>query len=355
MNLKRIVIVTLFSLAATLHAATPTVPGNGIVVKTETPKRSERVYLGSFLARGVLPAEKIYRIDAPVEGIVRDLSVHLHEPVKRGRKLLLIKSPELLELEAKYIETLIQVEYYEAELARLKPLYEAAVVAKKRYLEAQNTLTKYRTQSGFYRHLLIEWGVRDAQVRKMAETKMPQATIEVRAPIDGVVDEMAVYPKMYVSRGEHMMTIVDPDGVHMVVALPLDIARRLKRGSKLYVGDSPVRVESVASSVDPRTQTVSVHLLSQKRSSLMAGEKRNVKLYWPKRAYRLPASALIDYDDRPALFVKSREGYALHYVTLLSRSGNEVYILSPDLSPESEVAVSGVIALKGALEGAEGD
>ncbi|WP_456401999.1 efflux RND transporter periplasmic adaptor subunit [Hydrogenimonas sp.] len=353
--MKKLWIITLVSVVSTLFAAAKTVPGEGIGVRTETPQRSERVYLGSFLAKGALPAEKIYRIDAPVEGIVRNLSVHLYEPVKKGQKLLLIKSPELLELEAKYIETMIQVEYYEAELARLKPLYEAAVVAKKRYLEAQNTLTKYRTQSGFYRHLLVEWGVREAQVKRMAETKMPQATIEVTAPIDGMVDEMAVYPKMYVSRGEHMMTIVDPEGVHMVVALPLDIARRLTRGSKLYVGDTPVHVESIASSVDPRTQTVSVHLLSEKKSSLMAGEKRNVKLYWPKKAYRLPASALIDYDDRPALFVKSPKGYELHYVTLLSRSGNEVYILSPELTEKSEVAVSGVIALKGALEGAEGD
>jgi len=326
-----------------------------IAVKTQKPVETGRVYLGSFLARGQLPASAVYRIDAPVEGIVQNLSVHIYESVKNGRKLLVIKSPELLELEAKFIDTLIELDYYRAEVERLKPLFEAAVVAKKRYLEAQNMLSKFETQSSFYRHLLLEWGLTESQVDEMTRSKKPLATIAISAPIGGVVNDMAVYPKMYVSRGEHMMTIIDPKSVHLVLALPGKIAKRLKKGDRLFIEDKPVEVESVSATVDARTQTVAVHLHPPRGSALMEGEKRNVKLYWPKKAYKLPSSAIIEYGGGEALFVKSGSKFRLLRVTVLGRSGREVYLLAPELTKSSEVAVSGVIALKGALEGAEGD
>ncbi|BBG65311.1 cobalt/zinc/cadmium efflux RND transporter, membrane fusion protein, CzcB family [Hydrogenimonas sp.] len=324
-------------------------------VKTAKPKPTERVYLGSYLARGQLPANEVYRIDAPVEGIVERLYVHLYEPVKRGQKLLLIKSPELLELEAKYIDSLIQLEYNRAEVDRLKPLFEAAVVAKKRYLEAENMLIKFKTQSSFYRHLLLEWGLTKSQVDEMTETKKPLATVAIYAPISGIVNDMAVYPGIYLQRGKHAMTVINPKGVHLVLALPVKIAKHFERGEKLFIGDKPVKVESVSASVDPRTQTVAVHLVPEKGSSLMAGEKRNVKLYRPERAYMLPASAVIEYNDKEAVFVKSGKGFKPVVVTVISRSGREVYLRSKELTAASDVAVSGVIALKGALEGAGGD
>ncbi len=352
---KMILPFLIASIMTPLFAKELVVTDVGTGVKTQSPRSSSRVYLGSYLARGLLPANEIYRIDAPVEGIVESLKVHIYDPVKRGERLLVIKSPELLELEAKYIDALIQREYYQAEVTRLKPLFEAAVVAKKRYLEAENTLTKFKTQSAFYRHLLIEWGVPKSQVKKIEESKKPIAAITVSAPIDGFIDDLAVHPKMYVARGEHMLSIINPKGVHLQIALPVNVAERLKRGDMLYVGDQPVKVESISATVDPRTQTVAIHLLPGKGASLRAGEKRNVKLYWPKRAYTLPASAVIEYGQKQAVFVKSDKGFRLQPVTVLGRSGGRVYLTAAGLSPESEVAVSGVIALKGALEGAEGD
>ncbi len=353
--MRKILPVFIAAMLTPLFAKDLVVADVGSGVKTSSPKPTERVYLGSFLARGHLPASEVYRIDAPVEGIVQSLSAHIYDPVKKGQKLLVIKSPELLELEAKYIDSLIQREYYQAEVTRLKPLFEAAVVAKKRYLEAENTLTKYKTQSAFYRHLLIEWGLPKKQVERIEESKKPIATIVVSAPIGGFIEDLAVRPKMYVARGEHMLTIINPQGVHLEISLPISVANQLDRGDRLYVGDTVAEVESISATVDPRTQTVAIHLLPGKGAELKPGQKRNVKLYWPKRAYTLPATAVIEYDDAQAIFIKTQKGYKLMPVTVLGRSSSKVYLAADGLNPDSEVAVSGVIALKGALEGAEGD
>ncbi|NPA29659.1 MAG: HlyD family efflux transporter periplasmic adaptor subunit [Epsilonproteobacteria bacterium] len=339
----------------TLFANEPVVPADGAhAVKTAPVKSTNRVYLGSFLANGWLPASEIYRIDAPVEGVIKRLDAKLYEPVKKGQVLAVIKSPKLLELESTYIDTLIEKEYYASEVKRLKPLYQAAVVAKKRFFEAQNTLAKFATQSTFYYHLLMEWGLSKRQVDTITRQKKPIPEIRIYAPVGGKVADLNIYPRMYADRGEHMMTVMNPKKAHYQVALPLKLARLLKPGADLFVGETPAKVESIAPDVDSRTQTVAVHLLPLSGLAILPGEKRNIKLYWPKKAYALPSSAVIDYEDKPAVFVRVAEGFQLRFVRVLGRSSDTVYVTADSLGAGAQIATAGVIGLKGALE-AQGD
>ncbi|WP_457596295.1 efflux RND transporter periplasmic adaptor subunit [Hydrogenimonas sp.] len=342
-------------LATTMSlAADQIVKAQGTLAKTAPIEETDRVYLGSFLAIGHLPADAIYRIDAPVEGIVQSLEAKIYQPAKKGQPLLQLKSPKLLEIEATYIDALIQKEYYESEARRLKPLYEAAVVAKKRYLEALNTLAKYKTQSDFYANLLMEWGLSRKQVEAIRRTKKPSPAITLYAPASGQVSDLNIHPKMYLEQGAHILTIIDPSHTHYEVALPKAIAKRLAPGTKIFAGDMAMEVESVSSMVDPRTQTVSVHLLPSRELEILPGEKRNIRLFLPERAFVLPASAVVEIDGAPAIFVKTSEGFRLTPVTILSRGDEKVYLLAGALKKGDEVAIGNVITLKGALE-AQGD
>ncbi len=352
--IKKIILATLVSLAP-LAAQELIVTGQNNMVKTQLPEETHSVYLGSFLAQGYIPAQDVFRIDAPVEGVIERLNVNIYEPIKKGKLVAVIKSPKMLELESTYINLLIEEEYNAHEVARLKPLYEATVVPKKQYLKALNTLAKYETQSKFYYHLLQQWGLSKEQVDTIKKSKKPIPDIEVYAPIDGVINDLNIFPKMYVQRGEHMMTILDDNDAHLVVALPLRLAKRLKLNQKLYVGEKPVIVESIAAEIDSRTQTVAVHLLPEASMHIMLNEKKNIKLYWPQNAYKLPSSAIIDYNDSEAVFVKVSNGYKLIGVSVLGRNNENVYVISSALKAQDAVAISGVISLKGALQGQSDD
>jgi len=352
--IKKIIIVFVL-ISVTLGAKELIVTGENKMVKTKKLQETNSVYLGSFLAQGKLPASKIYRIDAPVEGAIKLLNVDIFQKVSKNQLLAVIKSPKMLELEATYINLLIEEEYNKNELARLQPLYEAAVVSKKQYLKAKNTLAKYKTQSEFYYHLLQEWGMSSEQVDKIKATKKPIPEIKIYAPIDGKVADLNIFPKMYLQRGEHMMTILNNKGVHFEVALPLNIANRLQKGFKLFIDSTPVVVEAIAAEIDSRTQTLAIHLLPENSMELSPNEKRNIKLYWPKRAFEVSASAIIDYNDKEAVFVKQSNGYKLVEVNVLSRNSDKVYLLSKELSKQSDVVINGAISLKGALEGQSDD
>jgi len=350
---KKIVLVAITSVS--LIASSLVVEGKSKMVRSATPKVTKSVYLGSFLAQGHLPAKEIYRIDAPVEGVVQKLGANIYDKVKKRRLLAVIKSPKMLELESTYINLLIEQEYNANEVARLKPLYEAAVVAKKQYLKAQNTLAKYETQAKFYYYLLQEWGLSKSQVDTIKKTKKPIPEIKIYAPIAGKIADLNIFPKMYLQRGEHMMTVLNEKGAHLEVALPLSIAQKLRPGFKLYIEDMPVEVESIAAEIDTRTQTLAVHLLPEKSMYIMPNEKKNVKLFWPKKAFEIPSSAIVEFNDKPALFIEEKNGYRLLYVSVLGRSSDKVYVLAKDLHAEDKVAISGAISLKGALEGQSND
>ncbi len=352
--IKKIILATLVSIAP-LAAKELIVTGQNNMVKTQLPQETNSVYLGSFLAQGHVAAKDIYRIDAPVEGVIERLNVNIYEPITKGELLAVIKSPKMLELESTYINILIEQEYNANEVARLKPLYEATVVPKKQYLRALNTLAKFQTQSEFYYHLLQQWGLSKDQVEKIKTTKQPAPDIKVYAPISGSINDLNIFPKMYLQRGEHMMTILDDNDAHLVVALPIGLAKRLKLNQKLYVGDKPVIVESIAAEIDSRTQTVAIHLLPEKSMHIMLNEKKNIKLYLPQHAYRLPSSAIIEYNDSQAVFVKVSTGYKLTEVSVLGRNNDSVYVISNGLNAQSAVAVNGVISLKGALQGQSDD
>ncbi len=352
--IKKIIIATMLTLVPLL-ANDLVVAGQNNMVKTKAPEKTDSVYLGSFLAKGYIPSKDVFRIDASVEGVIQKLNVEIYNPIKKGRLVAVIKSPKMLELESTYINLLIEEEYNANEVARLKPLYEATVVPKKQYLKALNTLAKFETQSKFYYHLLQEWGLSKEQVESIKESKKPIPEINVYAPIGGVVNDLNIFPKMYVQRGEHMMTILNDNHAHLVVALPLKIAKKLKLGQKLFISNESVTVESIAAEIDARTQTVAVHLLPEKSMKIMLNEKKNIKLYWSKEAYKLPSSAIIDVDDNDAIFVKVSNGYKLVQVSILGRNNNNVYVVSDSLTLNDEVAISGVISLKGALQGQSDD
>ncbi|MBD3842955.1 MAG: efflux RND transporter periplasmic adaptor subunit, partial [Campylobacterales bacterium] len=336
--------------AVSLLANEMIVKADNTMVKLSPLKETKSVYLGSYLAQGHLPANASFRIDAPLEGIVQALYANVYDEVKKGSVLAVIKSPKILELESEYINLLIEEEYNQNELARLKPLYEAAVVAKKQYLMALNISEKYETQLKFYRNLLEEWGLSAKQIDVVTQSKKAITEIEITAPISGKIADLNIYPKMYLQRGDHMMSVVDQKQTHLELSLPLSLAKELKVGSKLFIGETEVEVESIAAKIDPKTQTLPVHLLSKGGISVFPQEKKNIKLFWPRDAYEIPASAIVEVNDKASIFVKVAKGYKLVAVKILSRDSNKVYILSKDLHNNDQIASSGAIALKGALE-----
>lgn len=352
--IKKIIITSMLCLTP-IMAQNLIVAGKNSMVKTDNPEVTKSIYLGSYLARGYIESKDIYRIDAPVEGVVEKLNVGIYEPIKKGRLLAIIKSPKMLELESTYINLLIEEEFNANEVARLKPLYEATVVPKKQFLKALNTLKKFQTQTKFYYHLLQQWGLSKEQVESIKDSKKPIPDIKIYAPIDGNINDMNVFPKMYLQRGEHMMTILDNKNSHLVVSLPLRIAKKIKLNQKLFIDKKEVVVKSIAAEIDARTQTVAVHLKPQKNMDIMLNEKKNIKLYWPKNALKLPSSAVIDYHDKEAIFKRVTNGYELINVSILGRNNNNVYIVADTLSSKDEVAISGVISLKGALEEQDND
>ncbi len=317
----------------------------GMQIETKMPQQVERLYLGSFLAIGYLPANSRYVIDAPVEGVVERLEAKIYQKVNAKAPLIEIKSPTILELEAEFIQTLIERDFYASELQRLKPLYQQAVIAKKVYLKALNEYKKYETKAKFYADLLRSWGLEKKQIRRIIASKKPLPVILIKAPISGEVADLAVHPKSYLQRGDHILTIVDVTKTHYEVLLPLGVASQLRKGMEVFVNNSAALVESIAPTVDQNTQSIAVHLLPKQGAKILPNQKVNVKLYLQKKAFLVPSSAVVDKEGAYGVYVKKGEGFVFVPVKILARGERGVYI-EAKLDPKAHIAVSNVVILK---------
>ncbi|NPA84126.1 MAG: HlyD family efflux transporter periplasmic adaptor subunit [Epsilonproteobacteria bacterium] len=310
---------------------------------------ADRLYIGSFLAVGYLPAKGRYVLDAPIEGVVEGLEVDLFDPVQKGQLIATIKSPKILEIEGEYLKALIEYDYYRNEVKRLKPLSEAAIVPKKRYLQARNELLKFQSQVHSLKNLLLDWGLEREQVARITRTRRPDPILRLRAPIDGRVSDLAINPKLYLHQGDHMLTITSPQGTIVKVALPLAVTKELREGGEIHLNGHLGRIQRISPLVDEESQTRSVMI--QAPLKLLPGQKERVSLYLPKAVLVVPSTAIVEIQGESGLFVKGEGGFSFVPVQILARTKEQVYIRSSQVRPGDLVAIEGVISLKGALEG----
>ena len=74
------------------------------------------------------------------------------------------------------------------------------------------------------------------QLQQQLDLVDQQAAVEVRAPIDGVVDHLDVHPGQSVRAGQALLSIVNPDGRHSVELLvPSTVAARLQQGLRVHM------------------------------------------------------------------------------------------------------------------------
>ena len=105
----------------------------------------------------------------------------------------------------------------------------------------------------------------------------------VRAPFDGVIARRDVDPGDWVNVGDPVVTLVDHQGVEVLVGAPPEVVTYVKEGDKAileYGGkQTDAVVQGLVPALDPTSRTVSIRLTPVKQESwLLAGSAVDVKL-----------------------------------------------------------------------------
>ena len=319
-------------------------------------------------ARIIVNPNRIARVLPFVQGRVLAVLAKLGDSVAQGQPLVMLDSPDAdtaiatyLQAEATERQTAVAVSRTESDLRRARALSEDRIVSEKDLLAAQNDWAAAQAAAETAR------ATREQALRKLELLGLTPSDfrrpVTIRAPIGGVITDIAVTPGEYRAAlsgasdtTAPLMSIADLSTVWVSSDVPEPFMRLTQTTDRVelrllaYPGETfRGRIARVANTLDPQTRTLRVYVdLPNPQRHFVPEMFGTVRVMGPQRTLPVvPPAAIIEEYGRPIVFVERGPGqFERRPVTTGTRVGDVVAILA-GLEAGTRVVVDGAILLKG--------
>jgi len=338
----------------TAAASTPTDSGE-IRLPPDSPQlkrlhveevQTAKVPLEEVVVPGKIEANptRISRIAMPLPGRVKQVMVTIGDSVREGEPVLALDSPETgaalstyRQAQARLGQAKAAQSKAEADLNRIKDLFENRAVAQKEVIGAETALAQTRSDVA-----QTEAAVEESQKRLQIFGLKPDQSAQdilVRAPVSGKVLDISVAAGEYRNdTSAPVMTIADLSTVFMAADVPENQIRFIRPGEQVeialgaYPGETfKGQVKRVGDTEDPQTRTIKVRAELQNPAGRlrpeMFGEIRHQQGF--REAPVVPAGAIVQGDQRNIVYREKSPGvFEIVEVTFGKRAGDHVPLLS---------------------------
>jgi membrane fusion protein, heavy metal efflux system len=306
-------------------------------------------------------SSRISRVLPPVAGRITQVLVKFGDSVTEKQPLAILESADadtavsnVLQAEAAVNQANASLTKADADLDRLRDLYDNKAIARKELLQAENQQAQAKG-SVKQAEALLRQALRRLDFLELKKDQFGQKIV-VRAPIPGKVLEVNVAPGEFRNDpNSPLMTIADLSTVWVTADVPESAIRFIHRGERIeteltaYPGEVfPGRVTQIADVVDPQTRAIKVRgELDNHDGRLrpeMFGQVRHIDSV--RRVPCVPFAAVVQVQGRSVVFVETASGtYDRRDVTLGERIGNLVPVLT-GLRAGEKVVVDGALVMK---------
>ncbi|MFT3922791.1 MAG: efflux RND transporter periplasmic adaptor subunit [Myxococcales bacterium] len=287
---------------------------------------------------------------APLNGRVVESRVHLGDRVRKGEKLVLVRTPELPTLNRERLSAGLEVDAKKAHVARLRALVEARAGSVNDLILAEHELEEAKVS-------LVAAGSR---LSSLEVDRVDDTSYWVLARRDGTVVELNAAPGLEVgpSRGLPVLVVADLAEVLAVGDVPQRVAADLAPGmaATILAGHAEVteaRVESVAEIVDPERQTVPVRVRADNRLHKLRPNAYVELTFAQSRAQRtllVPAASVVRDGSTAVVFVEDKPGSFVRRAVHLGQEGPAWVEVLSGLTDGERVVSSGALLLLNALD-----
>ena len=202
-----------------------------------------------------------------VGGRVTRVAAELGQAVQKGQMLAQVFSPELAEVQTRYVSARAELEAHEQELARTEKLVGIGAASRQELerIHAEHTARRSDVESAAARLRLL--GLSADSIAALAPGTDQQASVNVPSPIAGVVTERAANVGLNVDASTALFTITDLATVWVVIDLYEKDFSRVRVGSpativvRAYPGNQlEGRVSYIDPQVSPETRTAKARI-----------------------------------------------------------------------------------------------
>ncbi|MDQ8757616.1 efflux RND transporter periplasmic adaptor subunit [Sphingosinicella sp. LHD-64] len=296
-------------------------------------------------------------VAAPLEGRIVGLTRNLGDPVRRGETLAVIESRAAAALQAEVERTRTRANLARATLARDQALSDRGFRTRRELEISQAAAEEAETALRLARQQVGASGVRGGSLNR----------IVVTSPISGrVIARSAVLGQVFAADAveTELFRVANLDRLSVTLSLPPADAARVRPGAMVEIAApgrrQAARVRFVSPVLDGETRLVRVIAdLDNRAGQWRAGEPVQARVRItgeaaPGRGLMIPADAVQTVENRPAVFVRTREGFRVAPVRLGRRDGPLVAVME-GLTGTETIAVRGSFTLKAELGKGEAD
>ncbi|MDT8441848.1 MAG: efflux RND transporter periplasmic adaptor subunit [Desulfuromonadales bacterium] len=325
-------------------------------IRTTTPQEMVLTDGTHFPGRTVFNREKRVDLTPLADGVVRRLHVQAGAAVQAGEILVELAMPELATLQAAYLGARARLEQFEAAYRREQDLLERGISSRQEFQQAQAELHTARSQAEQFRQQLLNHGLREADLDRLATGRLNDSRVALRAPFAGIITEVQTAVGEAGAPGRTLLTLVDPDPLWIELSIPESRLELVEAGTAIQARFTglPGRVFSgelfqVGAAIDERSRTIkALARVANPGHRLKAGMFGSVQIVTAHAAPRLmvPAEAVQSIDGLPYLFVQSEPDlFELRRVTTGPRQDSLLAILAGVVAGDRVVSSQG-FALK---------
>jgi cobalt-zinc-cadmium efflux system membrane fusion protein len=304
---------------------------------------------------------RISRIAVPVPGRIQRVTVTLGDTVQEGQVLFTLSSPEVSALisayrqaEARLRQAQVALAKAEADLARVRDLYEHRAIAQKEVISAETALAQARADAE-----QASAGLQENLSRLEILGVKPdsfQQEIAIRSPVTGKILDINLAAGEYrTDTAAPVITIADLSLVYVAADVPESQIRLITPGERVEVklaafpGQTfSARVSRISAAVNPDTRTIQVmaELANPEGRFLpdMFGEIRHEETF--QTVPVVPAGAIVQREGKTSVWREIRSGeFQTVDVTTGRPRGGLVPVLS-GIRPGDRVVVDGTMLLE---------
>lgn len=292
------------------------------------------------------------KVTSLVAGRITRVSAELGAHVRRGQTLAQIYSPELAEIQTKYVSARARLEAHDRELQRTRKLVEIGAASRQELerIHAEHAAQTAAVQSA--RAQLELLGVPAATIDALGTGSRVAATTAVPAPLDGVVTERTANTGLNVDAATPLFTVVDLSTVWITADVYEQDFSRVRVGNAATVTAAAYpglslrgRVSYIDPQVNPETRTAKIRIeVANPRAELRLGMFTDVMVTGPGASVALvPRSAVQNVGDRTVVYVahpKEPGKFTEREVRLGQPSGERVEVIG-GIGPGDVVVTDG--------------
>ncbi len=347
------ILIPMLAPAAELELTEEQLASTQLTTTTVTSRESRP----SLHLTGTLSADrrKSHRVTPVVDGMVTELLAVENEAVKKGQVLARLRSHNLGQAQADYLEALARFELARAERTRIEGLWKDGIVAENRWLAVDSEYKGARATLDARRRLLSLAGLSDPQIQALAQKPDRLAEFELTSPIDGMVTGVEIESGQLLTTGEIAFHVDDLSTLWAEVQIPVADLAQIKLGTEavIKVPASPGRdyrgqLQSLAGEVDRQSQTLGGRIVvDNPDGQLRPGMYATVTLAGvAEQGLMVPASAVFRIGEQTWVF---KVLGPRRYVPVAIEIGTEVdgwIAVRSGIALDAEIVSGGVAELK---------